>query len=143
MQPEGFDAKLLYVREKVFDKMIAHAKKDYPNEACGLLAGVDRLVIRLYQMANVAEKRPTNYLMRPEDVLRVFEEIDGLKMKLLAVYHSHRKGRGYPSSKDCELAFYPEASYIIISLAEIDNPIIRSFEIKNRSVIQEERIIVF
>lgn len=134
--------------------MIHHAQREYPNEACGLLAGKacpepfafaqDRLrrrdgrVEKVYQMTN-AEHSPVTYRLDPEEQYRAFIEIEEEGWELLAIYHSHSHSPAYPSVTDLELAFYPDSLYLIISLADRARPIIRAFRIVE-GAIEEERV---
>jgi proteasome lid subunit RPN8/RPN11 len=60
---------------------------------------------------------------------------------MIGIYHSHTKTVAYPSKKDCELAFYPEVNYVIISLENFDNPTFRVFKIKENKI-EEEKIFI-
>jgi len=119
-----------------FDIIVEHARKEFPNEACGILAGRDEKVEKVYTMANI-DKSPTTYFMEPKDQFGVFKEMREKGLELLGIYHSHVSTRAYPSFHDVEMAFYPEALYLIISLEDFDHPDIRAFEIKDRKI--EER----
>lgn len=120
---------MLYLRQRLLDEMIQHAKSERPNEACGLIAGVDGRAIKLYKGTNVDENKRVRYSMDPKEILNASREIDANGWELLAIYHSHPHSQAYPSSTDVSLAFYPEANYIIISLMEPNNPAVRAFRI--------------
>lgn len=75
--------------------------------------------------------------MEPKEQFRVFKEMREKGLELLGIYHSHVSTRAYPSFHDVEMAFYPEALYLIISLEDFDHPDIRAFEIRDRKI--EER----
>jgi proteasome lid subunit RPN8/RPN11 len=72
--------------------------------------------------------------MDPAEQLRVFNEIDEAGLDLVAIYHSHTRSPAYPSSTDVSLAYYPEAVYLIVSLAEMDKPDLRGFQIHDSKV---------
>jgi len=78
----------LYLTEDQVEEMIRHAQREYPNEACGLLAGRDSRVEKVYQMTN-AEHSPVTYRLDPEEQFRAFMEIKEAGWELLAIYHSH------------------------------------------------------
>jgi len=128
----------LHLTEDQVEEMIRHAQREYPNEACGLLAGRDSRVEKVYQMTN-AEHSPVTYRLDPEEQFRAFMEIEEAGWELLAIYHSHSHSPAYPSATDLELAFYPDSLYLIISLADRDQPIIRAFRIVE-GVVEEERV---
>ena len=120
------------------EEMIRHARREYPNEACGLLAGKDGRVEKVYQMTN-AEHSPVTYRLDPEEQYRTFTEIEEEGWELLAIYHSHSHSPAYPSATDLELAFYPDSLYLIITLADRARPTIRAFRIVE-GVIEEESV---
>jgi proteasome lid subunit RPN8/RPN11 len=136
----------LHLTKDQVEKMIRHAQREYPNEACGLLAGKacpeqgrrDARAEKVYQMTN-ADHSPVTYRLDPEEQFRAFTEIEEKGWELVAVYHSHSHSPAYPSATDLELAFYPDSLYLIISLADRDRPIIRAFRIVE-GMIEEERV---
>jgi [CysO sulfur-carrier protein]-S-L-cysteine hydrolase len=119
------------------DAIIEQARAEHPNEACGLLAGTNGEATRIFQMSN-AERSPVIYRMEPSEQLRVFNEIDKDGLGLVAIYHSHTRSPAYPSSTDVSLAYYPEAVYLIVSLADAERPDLRGFEIKDGKVVEIE-----
>jgi proteasome lid subunit RPN8/RPN11 len=123
------------------DRIIEQARNEHPNEACGLLAGTDSRVSRLFPMTN-AERSPVIYRMEPAEQLRVFNEIDEAGLDLVAIYHSHTRSPAYPSSTDVSLAYYPEAVYLIVSLADMDRPDLRGFRIQDGKVTEIELEVV-
>ena len=113
--------------------MILHARNSLPNECCGLLAGKDKLFTSHYPLTNCAEEPTKNYFAAPKELLLALKKISLDKQDLLGIYHSHVKSIAYPSSKDIDLAVYPNAVYFIISLAGEEN--LAAFEIKSKNVI--------
>lgn len=129
---------VMFVLEKRYaDEMIAHAKEESPNEACGLLAGKDGRVVKLYRCQSV-EKSPYRYVINSKEQLQILKEIDEKGWELLGIYHSHTFTAAYPSRTDVELAFYPDALYFIVSLADSKGPAIRAFRIADGKVSEEE-----
>lgn len=128
-------------KEKVFisipkiflEKIIAHASQEYPLECCGILAGKNNKIFKIYPMENI-EKSPISYFMDPKAQYQVFKELEQEKLELLAIYHSHPNSPAYPSPKDINLAFYPKTFMIIISLINPQRPSVKSFQIKNGKV---------
>lgn len=120
--------------------MVRHALAEYPNEACGLLAGKAGQVEKVYRMMNT-EHSPVSYCLDPEEQVRAFMEIEEKGWELSALYHSHIHLPAYPSARDVEMAFYPDSLYVIISLAEADRPSLRAFRIVD-GVISEEKMLI-
>lgn len=119
------------------DAIIEQARSEHPNEACGLLAGGNGEATRLFTMSN-AERSPVIYRMEPSEQLRVFNEIDRDGLDLVGIYHSHTRSPAYPSATDVSLAYYPEAVYLIVSLASMDAPDLRGFRITDGKVSELE-----
>ena len=119
------------------DEIIAHAREDAPNECCGLIAGNDGSATKLYRALN-AEASPYRYNVDPKDLLRIYRDIDGSGWDVLAIYHSHTHTEAYPSPTDVRLAAWPEAYYVIVSLEDDANPVLRAFRIEDGQVTEEE-----
>ncbi len=131
---------MLYLSKEQAGQLIRHAKEQSPNEACGILTGTGARVEEIYQMANI-DKSASSFFMAPKEQLSVMKKIRNLKLEMVGIYHSHPETKAYPSAHDLELAFYPEASYVIVSLEDKDNPVIRSFRIIEGKISEEELII--
>lgn len=114
--------------QATYDALVAHARSDFPYEVCGLLAGKDGRVVSHMPVPNAARSM-TYYEMDSRELLKAFNEMDDADLDLLAIYHSHTHTEAFPSPTDVELAFYPEAVYLIVSLQHADEPVVRGFEI--------------
>lgn len=128
---------MLYLPKEKEKLIIQHAKGEFPNEACGILAGKKRHVEILYRMTNTDESS-ISFFMDPKEQLRVMKEIRNAGLEMVGIYHSHPHTEAYPSSKDIEMVFYPDASYVIISLRDMERPVLRSFRIMDRNITEEE-----
>lgn len=128
---------MLCLSERQQGELIEHSKIESPNEACGILAGKDGRVVKIYQMINT-DKSSKTFFIDPRQQLKVMKEIRNLGLEMVGIYHSHVETEAYPSAYDVELAFYPEASYVIISIKDRDNPSIRSFKIVEGKITEEE-----
>ena len=115
-----------------YDTLVAHARAEYPNEACALLAGNGR-VEKVYTLPN-AEASPTFYVVEPRAQLAAMNEMDERGWDLVGIFHSHTFTEAYPSRTDVELAAYPDATYLILSLADQDAPVLRGFRIREGEV---------
>jgi proteasome lid subunit RPN8/RPN11 len=128
---------MLIIKKPFLEEMIKQCILGFPNEACGILSGSGGQIEKVYAMTNI-EKSPATYFMDAKEQLKVIKEIRALGQEMLAIYHSHPDTQAYPSAHDVELALYPEASYIIISLESRDEPVVRSFKIVESKVKEEE-----
>lgn len=117
------------------------ALREFPNECCGLIAAADGVPVKVFPMKN-ADASPVTYRLEGKEQLRVFDELDEQGWELWAIYHSHTHSEAYPSETDVDLAFYPDARYILVSLADRANPVTRSFFIREGDVTEEELTIV-
>lgn len=129
------------IERQFIDEMVAHARRDLPNECCGLLAGQDGHVLKLYRMTNV-EASPFRFSMDPREVAQVDKEAGDHDWDLMAIYHSHVRSPAYPSDTDVRIAggtseLWPDVRYILISLMDAAKPQVRIFQIKG-GVITEE-----
>jgi proteasome lid subunit RPN8/RPN11 len=125
------------LERKHADEIIAQARAEAPNECCGVLAGRDGRIEKLFRAVN-AEKSPYRYNVDPHDLLRIYRECDAKGWDFLAIYHSHTHTEAYPSPTDVRLAAWPESTYIIVSLADLENPVLRAFRIQDGRVSEEE-----
>ena len=128
---------MIQIPAEILDEMIDHAVAGLPNEACGLLSGVDGRAERFYPMRN-ADRSAVTYRLDPKEQLEVFNEIEDKGWQLLGIFHSHTHTEAYPSETDRRQAFYPEARYLILSLENRDDPVLRGFRIVSGEVTEEE-----
>lgn len=110
------------------EEMIQHVKDELPNEGCGILAGKDGKVLKVYKMTNT-DKSPKTFFMEPKEQFLAMKDMRRLELEMIGIYHSHVASPAYPSSRDVKLAFYPDVYYVIISLKDKDNPQVRTFRI--------------
>ena len=122
----------------VFTKeIVEQALREFPNEACGVIAAEAGVPVKVFAMTN-ADASPVTYRLDGKEQLTVFDEIDERGWDLWAIYHSHTHTEAYPSETDRRLAFYPESRYLVLSVADRENPVIRSFYIREGEVEEEE-----
>ena len=124
------------IPRRIYDEMVEHARKEAPNECCGLIGGRDGEAVSLYQALN-SEGSPLRYNLDPQDQFRIMSEMDDKGEELAAIYHSHTASPAYPSQTDINLAAYPDAIYLIVSLAEGEEPL-RGFHIREGAVTEAE-----
>lgn len=125
------------------DEMIAHARADHPDEACGVVVGPEGSdqPTRLIRMIN-ADRSPTFFRFDPSEQLQLYRELDERDEEIIVVYHSHTMTEAYPSRTDISYAAEPQAHYVLVSTAEsgaADGPVsVRSYRIIEGQVTEEE-----
>ena len=138
---------MLVIDQKTYDAIVAHAKRDHPDEACGIVAGPegsDRPQ-RFVPMINAAGS-PTFYEFDSTELLQLYKEMWTNDEEPVVVYHSHTATEAYPSRTDIGLASEPAAHYVLVSTREhgnSDGPVeFRSFRIVDGEVTEEEVSVV-
>ena len=137
---------MLTISQALRAEIIAHARADHPDEACGVIAGPagsDRPA-RFIPMAN-AERSPTFYRFDSMEQLKVWREMDERDEEPVVIYHSHTATEAYPSRTDINLAQEPGAHYVLVSTRDgadspaYDGPVeFRSYRIIDGEVVEEE-----
>jgi proteasome lid subunit RPN8/RPN11 len=127
------------IAEQLLEEVIDHARSEAPIECCGMIASRDGDAVRVYRATNAAAS-PLRYEIDGAEQYRIQMEIDDAGLDLGAIYHSHTRTEPYPSQTDINLAFYPDAVYVIVGLAG-DQPDVRAFEIRDGRV-QEAELVV-
>jgi proteasome lid subunit RPN8/RPN11 len=127
------------IDRELYDEMVAHARADAPNECCGMVASRDGEAVKVYPATNTAAS-PLRYEIDGAEQYRIQIEIDDADLDLGAIYHSHTRSAPYPSQTDINLAFYPEALYVIVGLAG-DEPEVRAFSIRDGQVSEAELLV--
>ncbi len=111
----------LTLPRRIAEELIAHARAEVPNEACGLLAGsLATGVATAYHPARNADASPYVYTVHPDDLVRIVLGIDDAGEDLLAIFHSHTHTPAVPSPTDRRQAFYPDAFYLLVTLSDPD-----------------------
>ncbi|HZN73829.1 MAG TPA: M67 family metallopeptidase [Micromonosporaceae bacterium] len=129
---------MLSIDLATLDAIVAHARRDHPDEACGIVAGPlgsDRPT-RLVEMTN-AERSSTFYRFDSMEQLRVWREMDDRDEGPVVIYHSHTATEAYPSRTDTSLASEPDAHYLLVSTRDPELTEIRSFRIVDGAVTEE------
>jgi [CysO sulfur-carrier protein]-S-L-cysteine hydrolase len=146
----------LHLPPPLRQQLIEHARAENPDEACGILAGREQRVERVFPVRNTADeiaadrgvfreresgqptsgRRPVHYYMDPRDQLRVYNEIDELGLDVVGYYHSHTHTAARPSSPDIRLATDLSSAYVLVSLQD-DPPDVRAWRIVKADPIAE------
>jgi proteasome lid subunit RPN8/RPN11 len=127
---------MLFIKKSVLQEIIFHAKKEFPIEACGYLAGKEGVVDSHFALTNM-DDRQDHFSFAPYEQFQIARTVRACGRQLSAVYHSHPATLAYPSLEDVRLAYDPDISYVIISLAT-DTPEVKSFKIQAGEVIPEK-----
>lgn len=139
----GNVAGVLTIDSAIVDAIVAHARRDHPDEACGVVAGPfgSDVPTRLIPMDNAARSM-TFYEFDSLEQLRVWREMDDNDEEPVVIYHSHTATEAYPSRTDVSFAGEPGAHYVLVSTREPGSEEIRSFRIVDGVVTEEEINIV-
>jgi proteasome lid subunit RPN8/RPN11 len=118
------------IKEAHRAQILQHCRDARPNEGCGILAGRQGRVEKVYPTPNAEpENKAIRYEIHPTELLHIFQDIDELQLEFIGIFHSHVKSQAYPSSTDIRLSYYPDAIYFLISLQDEDAPVMRAFRI--------------
>ncbi|MBI4329249.1 MAG: M67 family metallopeptidase [Chloroflexi bacterium] len=123
------------------DEIIAHARGEEPNECCGVLAGRDGVVTKVYRVTN-AEHSPYRYNMDSREFFQVMRDVEKSGWEMWGFYHSHTHTPAYPSQTDRNLASWPDSYYLILSLEDKQAPVLRAFRIINGGDVAEHPITI-
>ncbi|MBX7433370.1 M67 family metallopeptidase [Mycobacterium sp. Y57] len=134
---------MLTIRADLVDAMVAHARADHPDEACGIIAGPDGSdrPERFIAMVN-AERSPTFYRFDSAEQLKVWRAMDEADEAAVVIYHSHTATEAYPSRTDISYAAEPDAHYVLVSTRDPDRHELRSYRIAGGVVTEEPVSIV-
>ncbi len=127
------------IRRSLLDELIEHARAEAPDECCGMIAAVDGRAVAVHRVRNSAAS-PLRYEMDGMDQYRVQTAIEDAGQELGAIYHSHTRSDPYPSQTDINLAFYPDALYVIVGVKG-DEPEVRAWTIVDGQVGDAELIV--
>jgi proteasome lid subunit RPN8/RPN11 len=109
----------LTLSRSLAELLLTHARAELPNEACGLLSGTARQgVATTYHPARNVEASPLRYSVHPDDLFRIIFAIEDAGEDLVAIFHSHTRSPAVPSRTDLRSAMYPDAVYLLASLAD-------------------------
>jgi|SRR5947209_17900800 len=127
------------IGRELFAEMVAHAHEQAPNGCVGMIASRDGEAVKLYRAQNAAAS-PLRYEIDGAEQYRIQMDIYDADLELGAIYHSHTRTEPYPSQTDINLAFYPEALYVIVGLAGTE-PDVRAYSIREGQVSEVELVV--
>jgi proteasome lid subunit RPN8/RPN11 len=115
------------------EAIVAHARREWPRECCGLIAGQDGRPVEVIPITNIYPGEDF-YEMEPVELYRHYRAIEERGQAIVANYHSHPVSVAYPSARDVEHAGWPEIVYLICSLEQPEAPVIRAFRIEDEQI---------
>lgn len=132
------------IKKEDVNRIIEHAKNRLPDEACGLIGGIDnedgvREIRKVYLLTNTDHSRE-HFSIDPKEQLQAVKDMRSEGIKPLGNWHSHPESPSRSSDEDIRLAVDSEASYLILSLMDIDNPVLNSFHVENGVSTREELV---
>lgn len=130
---------MLRIPALLVSEILAHCQREYPKEACGILAGRDQAE-QAYPMTNV-EDSPIGYAMDPKEQLQVEKQMRQRGQRMIGIYHSHTASDAYPSSVDVRLAISSDIAYVLVSLKDRACPVVKSYRIEGSTITSEEVVV--
>lgn len=129
---------MLRIDRAIHDQIWAHARRDHPDEACGVVAGAEDsdTPTRFVPMLNAA-RSPTFYEFDSVDLLQLYKAMAANDEEPVVIYHSHTATEAYPSRTDISLAQEPNAHYVLVSTRTDENTEFRSYRIVDGVVTEE------
>lgn len=128
-----------------YEKILAHAEKELPDEACGLIAGTiegdDKLIKKVYLLTNTDHSNE-HFSMDPKEQLAAIKDMRANGLVPLGNWHSHPESPSRPSEEDKRLAYDSKASYMILSLMNREEPVLNSFRISGTDAQKEQLEII-
>lgn len=137
---------MITLKKSDYEKIIAHAEKWLPSEACGLIAGFidekgDKHIEKVYLLTNI-DNSNEHFSMDPKEQLQAVKDMRANGIVPLGNWHSHPETPSRPSEEDKRLAYDSTASYMILSLMDRENPVLNSFHIEGNESSKEDLRIV-
>ncbi len=123
----------LEIGSDIFEQMVEYAQEKVPIEACGILAGKDGKVEKLYKMTNI-DNSGTHFMMEPREQFGVVKDMRSCGLEMMAIYHSHPETLARPSAEDIRLALMPDMIYVIVSLQNAEAPDVKGFLVNDGNI---------
>ena len=136
---------MIYIKKEDYEEIIAYAKAGLPNEACGLLGGTvdgkDRRIEKVYYLTNIDASRE-HFSMDQKEQFEAVKDMRANGLSLIGNFHSHPESPSRPSEEDKRLAYDSSVRYLILSLMDMDAPVLNGFEIIDRTDVTKEDVVV-
>jgi proteasome lid subunit RPN8/RPN11 len=118
------------IARSMLDQIVAQAREEAPNECCGIVGTRNGEAVALYRLRNAAAS-PLRYEIDPHEQLRTFEALDDAGLEAGILYHSHTRSAPVPSQTDINLAFYPDAIYMIVGVEDPERDELGTWHIRD------------
>ncbi|MEE8402072.1 MAG: M67 family metallopeptidase [Candidatus Hydrothermarchaeaceae archaeon] len=105
---------MIILNRSFISEMEDHARREIPNEACGILAGRSNKVEKVFSCKNVSKNPSSRYAIAPEELIEIFNDVETCGLEILGFYHSHPSGPTSPSNIDLSEASWHDHSYVIL-----------------------------
>jgi proteasome lid subunit RPN8/RPN11 len=140
---------VIELADAFYREIVGQASREFPNEACGLIAAKDGVPTKVYAMKN-ADQSAVTYRLDAKEQLRVENEMEHQQLDLFAIYHSHTHTEAYPSPTDRARAhwedpasgervpIFPGTRYLILSLEDREEPVLRAFRFEDGEPVEED-----
>jgi [CysO sulfur-carrier protein]-S-L-cysteine hydrolase len=124
----------MVIAADLLERIVAHARRDFPNECCGMIAVVDGRAVSVHEAENIAAS-PLRFEVDGMEVHHTIEAIEDAGGTMGAIYHSHTRSEPYPSQTDINFAAgWPGVEWLIVGLSRNGDPHVRSFRIDDGRV---------
>ncbi|MFZ4724929.1 MAG: Mov34/MPN/PAD-1 family protein [Paludibacter sp.] len=120
---------MIRIPASIYDGIVTQAYAELPNEACGLLVGIEGEVVKQHALTNT-DHSPDHFSFDPAEQFQVFRSARADSLEIIANYHSHPETPSRPSIEDIRLAYDPNILYLIVSLAD-EIPVLKAFNIQD------------
>ena len=133
---------MIEISDEFVLEMVEHSRLENPNECCGILAGTEGKVTKLYRIQN-STPSPFRYVMDPNEQLKAMKDADERSLDLMAFYHSHTHSPAYPSETDVRMATesgWVDFCYVLVSLEDSSKPDVRFFDVSADGNVNEEEV---
>ena len=135
---------MISMKSEDYEAILEHARKELPNEACGLIAGKldgdNKIIEKVYFLTNIDHSNE-HFSLDPKEQLAAIKDMRSNELVPLGNWHSHPESPSRPSDEDKRLAYDSKASYLILSLMDNENPVLNSFKIEKDNIEKENLVI--
>lgn len=135
---------MISMKSEDYEAILEYARKELPNEACGLIAGKldgdNKIIEKVYFLTNIDHSNE-HFSLDPKEQLAAIKDMRSNELVPLGNWHSHPESPSRPSDEDKRLAYDSKASYLILSLMDNENPVLNSFKIEGNNAEKENLVI--
>lgn len=136
---------MIALKKSDYNKILEHAKKCLPEEACGLIAGTEENGVKhiqeVYLLENT-EHSNEHFNISPQDQLKAIKDMRAKGLVPLGNWHSHPESPSRPSEEDKRLFFDSKARYLILSLMNRDKPNLNAFIVVNHKDVSKDELVI-